>query len=117
MASGQRAAQHKQAGHKAAPTSSASPSKNPCQQGAVHTWLLADSFAKGDLCLLWMIQNFRKWPFRQSRLRFGPDRLAGLGHDYCFLKFLTLAGVLPEALAIFCRQLMKSKKRSGNQSL
>jgi len=42
MASGHGKAPHQQAGHMAAPTSRASPPKNPCQQGAVHTWHLAD---------------------------------------------------------------------------
>jgi len=39
MASGHGTAPHKQAGHMAAPTSSHQCRKNPCQQGAVHTWL------------------------------------------------------------------------------
>ncbi len=40
MASGHQRVPHQQAGHMAAPTSSASPSKIPCQQGAVHTWII-----------------------------------------------------------------------------
>jgi hypothetical protein len=42
MASGHGKAPHQQAGHMAAPTSRASSQKNPCQQGAVHTWHEAD---------------------------------------------------------------------------
>jgi hypothetical protein len=42
MASGRLIAPHQQAGHMAAPTSSPSPSKIPCQLGAVHTWLETD---------------------------------------------------------------------------
>ncbi|MBT3764710.1 MAG: hypothetical protein HOF84_02560 [Rhodospirillales bacterium] len=44
MASGHQTVPHQQAEHMAAPTKRCiSVQINPCQQGAVHTWLLAEA--------------------------------------------------------------------------